>query len=280
MRLEAIEHQIQSTVRRVLAEDIGSGDITAALIPEDALARATVISREPAVLCGCAWFDAVFGELDERIRVHWNLRDGDRAQPDQILCTLTGPARAMLTGERAALNLLQTLSATASRAAQYAEAVSGLPVRVLDTRKTLPGLRMEQKYAVRTGGCHNHRLGLYDGILIKENHIAAAGSIGAAVAAARALKTSLPIEVEVEDLEELQQGLDAGANVLLLDNFSVDLLRKAVTMTAGRARLEASGGVTLENIRAIAETGVDCISTGALTKDLKAIDLSMRFTGF
>jgi nicotinate-nucleotide pyrophosphorylase (carboxylating) len=280
MRLEAIEHQIQATVRRVLAEDIGSGDITAALIPEDALARATVISREPAVLCGCAWFDAVFGELDERIQVHWNLRDGERAQPDQILCTLTGPARAMLTGERAALNLLQTLSATATRAAQYAEAVSGLPVRVLDTRKTLPGLRMEQKYAVRTGGCHNHRLGLYDGILIKENHIAAAGSIGAAVAAARALKTSLPIEVEVEDLEELQQGLAAGADVLLLDNFSVDLLRTAVTMTAGRARLEASGGVTLENIRAIAETGVDCISTGALTKDLKAIDLSMRFTGF
>jgi nicotinate-nucleotide pyrophosphorylase (carboxylating) len=280
MRLEAIEHQIQATVRRVLAEDIGSGDITAALIPEDALARATVISREPAVLCGCAWFDAVFGELDERIQVLWNLRDGERAQPDQILCTLTGPARAMLTGERAALNLLQTLSATATRAAQYAEAVSGLPVRVLDTRKTLPGLRMEQKYAVRIGGCHNHRLGLYDGILIKENHIAAAGSIGAAVAAARALKTSLPIEVEVEDLEELQQGLAAGADVLLLDNFSVDLLRTAVTMTAGRARLEASGGVTLENIRAIAETGVDCISTGALTKDLKAIDLSMRFTGF
>ena len=277
MRLEAIEHHIQATVRRALAEDIGSGDVTAALIPADTRARASVICREAAVLCGCAWFDAVFAELDERIQVKWNLRDGDRAQPDQELCTLSGPARALLTGERAALNLLQTLSGTATRAAQYAAAVAGLPVRVLDTRKTLPGLRLEQKYAVRTGGCHNHRIGLYDGILIKENHIAAAGSITAAVAAARALNTHLPVEVEVENLVELREGLDAGADILLLDNFTLDLMREAVAVNAGRARLEASGGVTLDNIRSIAETGVDYISTGALTKDVKAIDLSMRF---
>lgn len=277
MRLEAIEHHIQATVRRALAEDIGSGDVTAALIPADAHATARVICREPAVLCGCAWFDAVFAELDERIRVTWNLCDGDRVQPDQVLCTLNGPARALLTGERAALNLLQTLSGTATRAAQYAAAVAGLPVRILDTRKTLPGLRLEQKYAVRTGGCHNHRIGLYDGILVKENHIAAAGSITAAVAAARALGTQLPVEVEVENLDELREGLAAGADILLLDNFTPELLREAVAINAGRAKLEASGGVTLENIRSIAETGVDYISTGALTKDVKAVDLSMRF---
>lgn len=277
MRLEAIEHHIQATVRRALAEDIGSGDVTAALIPEDARATARVVCREQAVLCGRAWFDAVFAELDERIHVKWNLQDGDRVQPDQELCTLSGPARALLTGERAALNLLQTLSGTATRAAQYAAAVDGLPVRVLDTRKTLPGLRHEQKYAVRTGGCHNHRIGLYDGILIKENHIAAAGSINAAVAAARALNTHLPVEVEVENLAELRAGLNAGADILLLDNFTLELLREAVALNAGRAKLEASGGVTLDNIRAIAETGVDYISTGALTKDMHAIDLSMRF---
>lgn len=277
MRLEAIEHQIQATVRRALAEDVGSGDVTAALIPEDARATARVVCREAAVLCGCAWFDAVFAELDERIQIKWNLRDGDRVQSDQVLCALTGPARALLTGERAALNLLQTLSGTATRAARYAAAVEGLPVRVLDTRKTLPGLRMEQKYAVRTGGCHNHRIGLYDGILIKENHIAAAGSIAAAVAAARALDTRLPVEVEVEDLDQLREGIEAGADILLLDNFTLDLLRAAVALNAGRARLEASGGVTLENIRSIAETGVDYVSTGALTKDVKAVDLSMRF---
>lgn len=277
MRLEAIEHQIQATVRRALAEDVGSGDVTAMLIPEDARAAARVLCREAAVLCGCAWFDAVFAELDERIQITWNLRDGDRTQPGQVLCTLSGPARALLTGERAALNLLQTLSGTATRAAQYAAAVEGLPVRVLDTRKTLPGLRMEQKYAVRTGGCHNHRIGLYDGILIKENHIAAAGSIGAAVAAARTLDAHLPVEVEVENLEQLQEGIAAGADILLLDNFTPDLLRAAVALNAGRAKLEASGGITLENIRDVAATGVDYVSTGALTKDVRAVDLSMRF---
>lgn len=279
MLLEAMGLHIQSTVRRVLIEDIGSGDVTAALIPEDASATARVISRETAVLCGCAWFDAVFAELDERIHVTWNVQDGARVQPDQVLCTLFGPARALLTGERAALNLLQTLSGTATRAAQYADAVQGLPVRVLDTRKTLPGLRMEQKYAVRTGGCHNHRHGLYDGILIKENHIAAAGSITAAISTARALNTHLPVEVEVENLQQAQEGLAAGADILLLDNFDLDGLRAAVALNAGRIKLEASGGVTLANIRNIAETGVDYISTGALTKDLLSIDLSMRFVG-
>lgn len=277
MRLEAVEHQIQATVRRALAEDIGSGDVTAALIPADAHARARVVCREAAVLCGRAWFDAVFAELDARIQVQWDLCDGQRAQPNQVLCTLSGPARALLSGERAALNLLQTLSGTATRAARYAAAAEGLPVRILDTRKTLPGLRLEQKYAVRTGGCHNHRIGLYDGILIKENHIAATGSIGAAVAAARALGTHLPVEVEVENLEELREGIEAGADIVLLDNFTLDLLRKAVALNAGRTKLEASGGVTLETIRAIAETGVDYISTGALTKDLVSVDLSMRF---
>ena len=277
MRLEAIEHQIQSTVRRALMEDIGSGDVTAALIPEDALATATVICRESAVLCGAAWFDAVFDELDERIRIEWQVHDGDRVQADQILCSLRGPARALLTGERAALNLLQTLSGTATLAARYAEAVAGTHVRVLDTRKTLPGLRIEQKYAVRIGGCHNHRMGLYDAILVKENHIAAAGSIGTAVKRARELNSHLQLEVEVENLDELQQGLAAGADILLLDNFTLDSLRQAVSLNAGRAKLEASGGVTLDNVRAIAETGVDYISTGSLTKDVKAIDLSMRF---
>ena len=277
MRLEAVEHQIQATVRRTLAEDVGSGDVTAALIPEDARGSARVISREAAVLCGCAWFDAVFAELDERIQVHWNLHEGERVEADQMLCTLRGPARALLTGERAALNLLQTLSGTATRAAQFAAAVEGLTVRVLDTRKTLPGLRYEQKYAVRIGGCHNHRIGLYDGILIKENHIAASGSISAAVAAAHALNTHLPVEIEVENLDQAREALQANADILLLDNFTLELLREAVALNAGRAKLEASGGVTLENIRRIAETGVDYISTGALTKDINAIDLSMRF---
>ncbi len=277
MLLEAIEHQIQATVRRALAEDVGSGDVTASLIPEDALATATVICREAAVLCGHAWFDTVFTELDERIQIDWKAAEGAQVTPGQELCRLRGPARPLLTGERTALNLLQTLSGTATRAAQYAAAVQGLAVQVLDTRKTLPGLRLEQKYAVRIGGCHNHRIGLYDGILIKENHIAAAGTIAAAVAQARTLNTHLPVEVEVETLEQVQQGLDAGADILLLDNFSLDQLRAAVSLNAGRAKLEASGGVTLDNIRSIAETGVDFVSTGSLTKDLRAVDLSMRF---
>lgn len=277
MLFEALDHQIQSTVRRALAEDIGSGDVTANLIGADRQAKAKVICRESAVLCGCAWFECVFAELDSQIQIQWLAREGETLAAEQTLCTLQGPARAILTGERTALNLLQTLSGTATRAAQYAAAVQGLAVRVLDTRKTIPGLRLEQKYAVRIGGCHNHRLGLYDGILIKENHIAASGSIQAAVTAARALNTHLPIEVEVEDLDQVQQALEAQADILLLDNFDRATIQEAVHITAGRAKLEVSGGVTLETIRSLAETGVDFISTGALTKDIRAIDLSMRF---
>ena len=277
MLLEAIEHQIQSLVRHALEEDIGSGDVTAALIPERTPASATVIARQQAVLCGRPWFNAVFAELDDRIAIDWEVADGDFVEPDQVLCRLTGPARPLLTGERTALNLLQTLSGTATQARRFADAVGDLPVRVLDTRKTLPGLRVAQKYAVRIGGCHNHRTGLYDGILIKENHIAAAGSIEAVIQAARALDLPWPIEIEVENLDQVAQALDAGADILLLDNFDIEMLKSAVACAQGRARLEASGGINLDNIRAVAETGVDRISVGELTKDLHAVDLSMRF---
>ncbi len=277
MLLEALDQQIHALVRRCLDEDLGGGDLTAALVPEDALARARVIAREPAVLCGLAWFNAVFAELDPRIHIDWQRQEGDWVEADATLCTLSGPARPLLSGERSALNLLQTLSGTATLARHYADAVAGLPVRLLDTRKTLPGLRHAQKHAVRVGGCHNHRMGLYDGILIKENHIAACGSIAAAVAAARQLGTDLPVEVEVENLAEVDAALEAGADILLLDNFEPATLREAVARNRGRARLEASGGVTLETVRGIAETGVDYISVGSLTKDVKAIDLSMRF---
>jgi nicotinate-nucleotide pyrophosphorylase (carboxylating) len=275
--LEALDQQILQAVHAALAEDVGSGDVTARLLPEDLQGRAHVISREAAVLCGTAWFNAVFQCLDTRVRVHWEAQDGDAVAPDQVLCRLEGPARALLTGERSALNFLQTLSGTATLARRYAEAVAGLPVRILDTRKTLPGLRMAQKYAVRTGGCHNHRNGLYDGILIKENHIAAAGSLTAAVQAARELDTGLAVEVEVENLDQAREALDAGADILLLDNFSLADLAAAVALNTGRARLEASGGVTLETVHSIAATGVDLVSVGGLTKDLRALDLSFRF---
>ncbi len=277
MQLEALEQQILQSVHIALAEDVGNGDLTATLIPEATTGQAHVISREHAVLCGSAWFNAVFETLDPRVRIHWAVEDGDRVAPDQRLCQLEGPARALLTGERCALNFLQTLSGTATLARRYADAVTGLPVRILDTRKTIPGLRLAQKYAVRTGGCHNHRTGLYDGILIKENHISAAGTITAAVAAGRQLGTGLPVEVEVENLDEAREALAAGADILLLDNFSLTDLESAVALNAGKARLEASGGVNLETVRAIAITGVDYISVGGLTKDLHALDLSFRF---
>lgn len=277
MRLEALDQQVHALVRRVLEEDVGGGDLTAALIPEAAAATARIISREPAVLCGQDWVNAVFAAVDERIRIDWLAADGDRVEPDQPLCRLQGPARGLLTGERGALNLLQTLSGTATLARRYADAVAGLPVRLLDTRKTLPGLRHAQKYAVRCGGCHNHRLGLYDGILIKENHIAAAGSIAAAIGQARRLHHSLPVEIEVEDLDQLEAAITAGADIVLLDNFDLARLREAVKLNLGRVQLEASGGVNLETVRAIAETGVDRISVGNLTKDVRAVDLSMRF---
>lgn len=274
---------IQHTVCRALAEDIGSGDITAALIPEAALCDATVISREDAVICGVAWFNAVFQQLDSTIQVTWRVKDGEAVTANQTLCTLRGAARALLSGERAALNFLQTLSGTATTAQRYAAVVQGIPVKILDTRKTLPGLRTAQKYAVRCGGCYNHRQGLYDGILIKENHIFAAGSITQAVTAARGLVSDLTrdarVEVEVETLNEVREALDAGADILLLDNFDLEQVRAAVIVNKGKAKLEVSGGVNLGNLRAVAETGVDYISIGAITKNVQAIDLSMRFSG-
>ena len=270
--------EIRTQVRRALEEDIGGGDLTAALIPAGAEAEATVISREPAVLCGQAWFDQSFLLLDPAIRIQWQVTDGDRITPDQTLCRLRGPARVLLTGERTALNFLQTLSGTATLARVFADAVAGTAARVLDTRKTIPGLRRAQKYAVRCGGGHNHRLGLYDAVLIKENHIAAAGSITRAVIAARSVApTGVRIQVEVEDHAQLAEALAASVEWILLDNMNLDDLRQAVRLTGGRAKLEASGNVTLDNIRTIAETGVDYISVGALTKHLHAIDLSMRF---
>ena len=277
MLLEVLDEHLLQDVRNALTEDIGSGDITAALVPVDETAVATVISREPAVLCGMAWFNAVFAELDTGIHVNWDARDGETIESDRNICHVTGPAAAILTGERTALNFLQTLSGTATLARRYADAVSGLPVRILDTRKTIPGLRQAQKYAVRTGGCHNHRMGLYDGILIKENHIAAAGSIEAAVAAACAASPGYPVEVEVENADQLAEALAAGGDSLLLDNFSASELAAAVKQAAGRVQLEASGGIDLENIREMAATGVDMISIGALTKYIYPVDFSLLF---
>lgn len=277
MLLDVLEEAMLHTVRAALSEDIGKGDITAALIPREQTANAVVICRENAVVCGQAWFNAVFAELDSRITVHWLVRDGDTIEDKQTLCTLTGPARPLLSGERTALNFLQTLSGTATIARRYAEAVADLPVKILDTRKTIPGLRQAQKYAIRVGGCNNHRAGLYDGILIKENHIAAAGSISKAVRNARTANPDVMIEVEVENDEQMHQALGAGADRLLLDNYGLAAMATAVQVVAGRAELEASGGVTLENLRETALTGVDFISIGSLTKNIHAIDLSMMF---
>ncbi len=277
MLLEVLDEPLLHCVRSALAEDIGSGDITAALVPPEQTAHATVVCREPAVLCGMAWFNAVFAELDTGIQVDWQVTDGTRLQAGQQLCSLSGPARHILSGERTALNFLQTLSGTATLARCYADAVADLPVRILDTRKTIPGLRLAQKYAVRIGGCDNHRIGLYDGILIKENHIAAAGSIKQAVQLARSTSPAIPVEVEVENSGQITAAIDAGADRLLLDNFSMAEMAAAVQLVAGRVQLEASGGITLENLRATALTGVDFISIGTLTKNVQAIDLSMRF---
>jgi len=277
MLFEVLDEPLLQTVRNALSEDVGSGDITAHLIPQTHGARASVICREPAVLCGMAWFNAVFAELDTRIHVDWHVHDGAQTVSDQRLCTLQGPARAMLTGERTALNFLQTLSGTATLARRYAAVVADLPVRILDTRKTLPGLRLAQKYAVRIGGCHNHRSGLYDGILIKENHIMAAGSIRQAVQQARAENQGMPVEVEVENRSQILHALEAGAERLLLDNFPLAELKQAVKLVDRRAELEASGGITLENLREVALTGVDFISIGTLTKNVQSIDLSMLF---
>jgi nicotinate-nucleotide pyrophosphorylase (carboxylating) len=272
---------IENDVAKALAEDVGSGDLTAQLIPADKRAGATVISRVPAVICGAAWFNACFRKLDPQVYIQWSGSggDGNLVQPDQQLCTLSGNARALLTGERVALNFLQTLSAVATATHRYVEAIKGTRAQIVDTRKTLPGLRIAEKYAVRVGGGTNHRIGLFDGILIKENHIAATGGVEAAFKEAqRNAPPGTWIQIEVENLEQLRIGLAAGAKMILLDNMNPDQLREAVKLTAGRAQLEASGGVTLENVRAVAETGVDRISIGSLTKDIQAIDLSMRFT--
>lgn len=258
-----------------LAEDVGTGDLTASIIPSTTQAMAQVVSREAMVLCGQAWFEAVFDQLDPTVDIVWQRHEGEDVAPNSVLCTLQGPARALLTGERTALNLLQTLSATATTARRYANAVSGTGCQVLDTRKTLPGLRRAQKYAVSCGGCVNHRIGLFDAILIKENHILAAGSIGKAIAQARAI-SEVMVEIEVESLTELEEALAAAPDRIMLDNFTLTDLKKAVALTAGRVELEASGNIGLDNIREIAKTGVDFISIGALTKHVIAIDLSMR----
>ncbi len=276
---DALTHDLNRAVATALAEDIGGGDLTAQLVAASTRGRARVITREAAVVCGTAWVDAVFAALDPAVRVEWHVADGAAVTPNQLLFEAVGPARALLTGERSALNFLQTLSATATAARRYVDAVAGTGCTILDTRKTLPGFRLAQKYAVRCGGARNHRTGLYDGILIKENHIAAAGSIGAAVAVARDLGAAVPVEVEVESLEELAQAFAADADLALHDEFSLADLRAAVALNRARTRplgLEASGGIDLATIRAVAETGVDFISIGSITKHVRAVDLSMR----
>jgi nicotinate-nucleotide pyrophosphorylase (carboxylating) len=268
-------------VAAALAEDVGAGDLTASLVDADAVVGATIIARESLVLCGEAWVNEVFRQLDENIIIDWYIGDGGRAEADDVICKIVGPARALLTGERTALNFLQTLSATATTTAAFAKAVAGTRAKVLDTRKTIPGLRLAQKYAVTCGGGGNHRVGLFDAILIKENHIKSAGSITAALQRAQDAGGEVLIEVEVENHDELLEALDAGAARILLDNFSIDELKEAVATNEGYgivgAELEASGNVTLDTIREIAETGVDYISTGALTKNIRAADLSMLF---
>lgn len=275
----ALARDIARSVTTALSEDVGSGDLTAQLVPASARGHARVITREAAVLCGSAWVDAVFASIDPAVNIRWHARDGDAVEPDQLLFEVTGPARALLTGERSALNFLQTLSATATAARRYVAALAGTGCTILDTRKTIPGLRLAQKYAVRCGGGRNHRIGLYDGILIKENHIAAAGSIRAAVEAARRINSGVPVEVEVESLAELDEAFEADADLALLDEFQLEDLRTAVARNRTRARplgLEASGGINLDTIRAVAETGVDFISVGSITKHIRAVDLSMR----
>ena len=264
------------TVKRALREDIGDGDITAALIPETATSRARVITRENGVMCGRSWVDEVFRQLDPTVELQWQREDGEALAVGDTLLELHGNTRALLTGERTALNFLQILSGTATRARHYAQLVEDTGVRLLDTRKTIPGLRTAQKYAVSCGGCHNHRIGLYDAFLIKENHVTACGSIPAAVERARSQAPGKPVEVEVENLEELQQALAAGTDRVMLDNFSIEQMHKAVALVAGQLELEASGNVTEVSLRPIAETGVDYISIGALTEDCVALDLSMR----
>lgn len=283
MSLPAYVNDLSECVRRALAEDVGSGDVTARLVASGETARARVISREAAVICGRPWVDEVFRQLDSGIRIEWNLEDGAMAAPDQVLFTLQGPARALLTGERPALNFLQTLSGTATAVRQYVDAIAGTGCRIADTRKTLPGLRNAQKYAVLRGGGVNHRIGLYDGILIKENHIAAAGGIRAAIAQARALESGVALMTEAESLDEAREALAADVDLLLVDEFPLPELREAVRLTrehrarGGKTVIEYSGSTTLANVRSFAECGVDRVSIGGITKHVRAVDLSMRF---
>ncbi|MCP3713975.1 carboxylating nicotinate-nucleotide diphosphorylase [Paraburkholderia sp. CNPSo 3281] len=272
----AFDAAIARNVADALQEDVGPGDQTGRLVPADEMRDARIIVREEAVLCGVLWFDGVVKQVDPRIEVRWHYREGERMAADTTVCSLRGPARSLLTAERNAMNFLQLLSGVASVTRRYVDMIGHTRTRILDTRKTLPGLRLAQKYAVRVGGGANQRLALYDGILIKENHIAAAGGVGAAMAAALALDAGVPIQIEVETLEQLETALAHGAKSVLLDNFSLDMMRDAVKLTAGRAVLEVSGGVNFDTVRAIAETGVDRVSIGALTKDVRATDFSMR----
>ncbi|MCY4154482.1 MAG: carboxylating nicotinate-nucleotide diphosphorylase [Gammaproteobacteria bacterium] len=273
MNTPALPADIGSVVRRALNEDLGTGDLTAGLVPAQSMARARVICRERALLCGAPWFDEVYRQLDERVRVDWHSRDGAALEPEQTVCTLSGPAAALLSGERTALNFLQLLSGTATVTGEYVALIAHSATRLLDTRKTLPGLRSAQKYAVLCGGGDNHRMGLYDAILIKENHIRACGSVSAALAAAR--KTRRTVEIEVENETQLKAALAGGADIVMLDNFSLEQVRRAVQLNNGRARLEVSGGIDRQALVELAATGVDCISVGALTKHVRAVDFSM-----
>ncbi len=268
---------VDEVVQQALAEDIQGGDLTASLLPDDSRSKTRVITREKAIICGIPWFNSVFKQLDENIKVSWLVKDGEMAEANQELCNLEGLTKPILTGERTALNFLQTLSATATAAHNYVEVLKGTKTKLLDTRKTIPGLRDAQKYAVKTGGGKNHRIGLYDGILLKENHIDAAGSITAAVVEAKKRYPEIPVEVEVENMDQLNEAIEAGTDIIMLDNFTNDKMCEAVEFTNGRSKLEASGGYDKESLRAAAETGVDYISVGALTKHVKAVDLSMRF---
>ena len=272
-----LPNDLQTTVARALAEDIGTGDVTAGLIPAAKQASATVICREAAILCGTAWFNEVFRQLDPAVHIIWQHQDGERVAANAVLCTLQGSARSILSGERAALNFLQTLSATATATRRYVDLVAHTQCRILDTRKTLPGLRTAQKYAVVCGGGTNHRIGLYDRVLIKENHIMAAGSITAAIQQARQLHPGILVEVETENLQELAEATAAQADIIMLDEYSLADMREAVRLTDGRIPLEASGGVSPETLVAIAETGVNFVSIGGITKHVRAVDLSMRF---
>jgi nicotinate-nucleotide pyrophosphorylase (carboxylating) len=277
LNLHFLKADVHANVRAALLEDVGDGDITARLIPANEQASAAIITREDAIICGLDWVNEVARQVDGSIKIDWQVADGQQAKANQVLFQAHGNARSLLTFERCALNFLQCLSGTASIAHYYASLVAGTPVKLLDTRKTIPGLRKAQKYAVACGQCYNHRIGLYDAFLIKENHIAACGGISQAIATARQQEPSKPVEVEVESMNELTQALDAGADRIMLDNFSLSDMRDAVALASGRAELEASGGITQHTLLPIAETGVDYISIGALTKDCRAIDLSMRF---